>query len=172
MKYIAIDIETNGTNPEKDDILLISAVKLIDGKISETFSKLVKPTKMQTDELELFTGISNKDLENADSLENVIKEFCLFAKGCTVVSYDDFEYYFLNAKGFFADKIIYLREYLKKNYDNIQKFIVDAVIITLGLEKELKTYINSPMFYKKSRLFYSLKVAVIFKYVCDKNFVI
>ena len=170
MNYITVDIETNGVSPKNDDILLISAVKIINGEICDTFSKLVKPLRPQTEELELFTNITNKELEYAESLETVIKDFAEFAEGCTVVSYDEFEYNFLNYKGFSSDNVIYLREYIKKNYPQIEKYIADAVIYALGLEKDLKVLVNSPMFYKKTRLFYALKVACIFTFVAGTHF--
>ncbi len=170
MNYITIDIETNGANPETDDILLLSAVKITDGKITDTFSRLVKPSRPQSDEMALFTGITNEDLTDADELSLVIKEFSDFSRDCVIVSYDNFEYFFLNSKGFVAENIIYLREYLKNNYTNIEKFIADAVIISLGLEKHLKEEINRPAFYNKTRLFYALKVAIIFMFVLKNDF--
>lgn len=167
MNYIVIDVETNGAIPENDDLLLLSATKITDGKIVETFSKLVKPSRPQTEELELLTGITNDDLNEADNVESVICEFKAFAKDCTVVSYDDFEYNFLKTKGFYAENIIYLREYIKNMYPDLKKYIVDAVIASLGLEEFLKSYVATSMFYGKTRLFYSLKVAVVFLSVLE-----
>ncbi len=167
MKYTVIDIETNGANPQNDDVLLLSATKITDGKISDTFSKLIKPTRPQTEELELFTGISNKDIESAEELETVIKEFSEFAKDSVIVSYDDFEYFFLENKGFKAEKVIYLREYIRKTYPDIGKYIADGVLISLGLEGALKEFLASEMYYGKTRLFYSLKVALIFLSVIE-----
>ena len=94
MNFVTIDIETNGAVPENDDLLLLSATKIVNGEIAETFSRLVKPSRPQTEELELFTGISNDDLEDADESKKVISEFMEFAKDCVIVSYDDFEYIF------------------------------------------------------------------------------
>lgn len=167
MKYTVIDIETNGANPQNDDVLLLSATKITDGKISDTFSKLIKPTRPQTEELELFTGISNKDIESAEELETVIKEFSEFAKDSVIVSYDDFEYFFLENKGFKAEKVIYLREYIRKTYPDVGKYIADGVLISLGLEGALKEFLASEMYYGKTRLFYSLKVALIFLSVIE-----
>ena len=167
MNFVTIDIETNGAVPENDDLLLLSATKIVNGEIAETFSRLVKPSRPQTEELELFTGISNDDLEDADESKKVISEFMEFAKDCVIVSYDDFEYIFLNNKGFTADKVICLRNYIKKTYPDLQRYIVDAVVISLGLEAKLKEYVSSSLFYEKTRLFYSLKVAVVFLSVIE-----
>lgn len=170
MNFVVIDIETNGVNPENDDLLLLSATKICDGEITDTFSKLVKPSRSQTDELELFTGITNKELESADSIENVISDFQKFSKGCTIVSYDDFEVYFLENKGIKIAKVIYLREYIRNTYPDLGKYIADAVVVSLGLEEMVKNHISTPLYYGKSRLFYSLKVAAIFMSVIE-NFI-
>ena len=167
MEFVVIDIETNGALPETDDLLLLSATKISNGEIIETFSRLVKPTRSQTEELELFTGITNNDLNDAEQLEKVIFEFSEFAKECVVVSYDDFEYKFLNGKGFVAENVIYLRDYIRKCYPDFTRYIVDAVVINLGLEEKLKEYISSPLYYGNTRLFYSLKVAIVFLSVIE-----
>ena len=103
-----------------------------------------------------------------DSQDDVyIADFSDFTKDCVIVSYDDFEYNFLENKGFRAEKIICLREYIRKTYPDLGRYIADAVIISLGLEEKLKEYISMPLFFGKSRLFYSLKVAVIFLSVIE-----
>lgn len=167
MKFVTIDIETNGAIPGKDDLLLLSATKIENSEIVETFSKLIKPSRFLTDELELFTGITNAELENANNADLVISEFKDFAKECIVVSYDDFEYNFLVNYGFTAQKVIYLRDYIKKTYPDLNRYIVDAVIISLGLEEKLKEYVSSNFYYGKTRLFYSLKVALVFLSVVE-----
>ena len=167
MNYTVIDIETNGANPENDDVILLSATKIVDGKIAETFSKLVKPSRPQTEELELFTGITNKELESAEEMDTVMKEFFDFSKDSAIVSYDDFEYFFLESKGFKSEKVIYLREYIKKTYPEIGKYIADGVLISLGLEGKLKEHLVSEIYYGKTHLFYSLKVALIFLAVIE-----
>jgi len=47
------------------------------------------------------------------------------------------------------------------------RYIADAVLISLGLEGVLKEYLSTELFYGKTRLFYSLKVAVIFLSVIE-----
>jgi len=169
MDYIIVDIETNGPNPENDDILLISAVKISGENIVDTFSKLVKPSRPQTEHFEIFTGITNKDLECADEICDVLEEFREFSNDATIVSYDDFEYFFLNSKGFEAQKVIYLRDYIRKTYPNLNKYIADGVIISLGLQQNLQECMDSLMFSGKTRLLYALKVSVIFLNII-KNF--
>ncbi len=167
MNFIIIDIETNGAIPENDDLLLLSATKISNGEITDTFSRLVKPSRPQTEELELFTGITNDELTETENYEKVIADFAEFAKDSVIVSYDDFEYKFLECKGFKAERVIFLREYIRKIYPDLNRYIADAIIISLGLEEKLKEYISTPIYHGKTRLFYSLKVAVIFLSVIE-----
>ena len=41
--YIAFDLETTGFSPERNQIIEIGAVKVIDGKITDKFSTFVNP---------------------------------------------------------------------------------------------------------------------------------
>ena len=42
---MVFDLETTGLSPINDEITEIGAVKVIDGKISDTFEMLVKPNQ-------------------------------------------------------------------------------------------------------------------------------
>ena len=41
--YVVFDLETTGINPVSDDIIEISALKVVNGKIVEEFSSLINP---------------------------------------------------------------------------------------------------------------------------------
>ena len=41
--YIVIDVETTGLDPKKDKIIEIGAVKVKDGVVDKTYSKLINP---------------------------------------------------------------------------------------------------------------------------------
>jgi DNA polymerase III epsilon subunit family exonuclease len=43
--YVVFDLETTGTSPRYDAIIEISAVKVIDGRVVDTFSTLVNPDR-------------------------------------------------------------------------------------------------------------------------------
>ena len=50
--YVVIDIETSGINPDKDEIIRLSALSIVNGNEAGTFFKLVKPIKPLTEEME------------------------------------------------------------------------------------------------------------------------
>ena len=41
--YVCFDLETTGLSPETDEIIEIGAVKVIEGKVVDRFSRFVKP---------------------------------------------------------------------------------------------------------------------------------
>lgn len=69
--YISIDLETTGLNPKEDRIIEIGAVKVIDGKIVDTFSTFVNPGRKLEERIVELTGIRDEDLQDAPSIEEV-----------------------------------------------------------------------------------------------------
>lgn len=70
--YICIDLETTGLNPKMDKIIEIGAVKVIDGKVTDTFSALVNPGRILEERVSELTGITNDKLENAPYIEDIL----------------------------------------------------------------------------------------------------
>ena len=71
--YVVLDIETTGFNPSENEIIELSAIKVLNGDIVEEFSKLVKPMGYVNDYIVNLTGITREMLENAFNLKEVIK---------------------------------------------------------------------------------------------------
>ena len=61
--YIVIDIETNGLSVNSDEIIKLSALKIVNGKIAGRVSSLVKPSKSLDENVEKLTGITNAELD-------------------------------------------------------------------------------------------------------------
>ena len=58
--YVVFDLETTGLSPINNEITEIGAVKVIDGKISDTFEMLVKPNQKISKKITDITGITNE----------------------------------------------------------------------------------------------------------------
>ncbi|NLL78416.1 MAG: 3'-5' exonuclease [Clostridiales bacterium] len=75
--YVALDLETTGLNPKEDSIFEIGAVKVTDGKITDTYSTFVIPAKQLSERVTKLTGITEKDLEHAiepwQAIANIIE---------------------------------------------------------------------------------------------------
>ncbi len=59
-EYVAIDIETTGLRPGKDEITEIAAVRYEDGEEKESFCKLIKIRQTLKESIIKLTGITNE----------------------------------------------------------------------------------------------------------------
>lgn len=101
LDYVCFDLETTGFSPNLHDILEIGAWKFNkDGvKIGE-FRRLIKPTRLIPPEVIKLTGITDEDVKDCESIQEVLPEFFDFCDGCILVGYNlCFDYSFLLTKG-------------------------------------------------------------------------
>ena len=78
--YVCVDIETTGIRPKWDRIIEIGAVKVRDGKITDTFSKLIHPGVSLPYQITALTGITDDMLAGKPEIEQILPEFIEFAK--------------------------------------------------------------------------------------------
>lgn len=77
-EYILIDLETTGLSPIYNEIIEISALKIKDREIIDTFSELIKPEYEIDDFIAKLTGITNEMVENSRNVKEVISDFMSF----------------------------------------------------------------------------------------------
>ena len=88
-EYVCFDCETTGLDPKKDDIISIGAVIIKNNTIvaSKKFVKFIKPkTKLQVEAIKVH-HIRECDLQDAEDINKVIKEFLEFIGSRTLVGY-------------------------------------------------------------------------------------
>ena len=88
-EYVCFDCETTGLDPKKDDIISIGAVIIKNNTIvaSKKFVKFIKPkTKLQVEAIKVH-HIRECDLQDAEDINKVIKEFLEFIGNRTLVGY-------------------------------------------------------------------------------------
>lgn len=94
--YIALDLEMTGLNPKLDKIIEIGAVKVIDGKIVDTFESFINPGRWLLDDIVRLTGITNEMLEDAKSPKEVCLPLYRFLNGFVLLGHGlQFDYSFL-----------------------------------------------------------------------------
>ena len=102
--YVVLDIETTGFSSEKDKIIDISAVKIVNGKMIEQFSTLVNPGIVITREVANLTSITNDMVKDAPPCEEAIRELMGFCKGSVLVSHHaEFSMSFIKQAGQYLD---------------------------------------------------------------------
>ena len=72
-EWIALDLETTGLSPVKDEIIEIGAVKFRDRKRIEDFSSFVKPSQKLGNFVKTLTGIQQSDVDRAPDVKSVLK---------------------------------------------------------------------------------------------------
>ncbi|MGL4653866.1 exonuclease domain-containing protein [Cetobacterium sp.] len=76
--YILIDLETTGLSPIYNEIIEISALKIKDGEVIDTFSELIKPKYEIDGFIAKLTGITNEMVRNSREVKEVISDFMNF----------------------------------------------------------------------------------------------
>lgn len=99
-KFIVLDLETTGSHPMNNEIIEIGAVKVIDGKIVDTFSQLVCPREEIPEYVSMLTGITADMVAKAPPIEKVLPEFIEFCQDYVIVGHNVilFDYRMLKAK--------------------------------------------------------------------------
>lgn len=126
--YVVFDVETTGFEANKEEIIEIGACKIVDGRIDETFSTFVKPSKHIPREITELTGIDDEMVKESPTINYVIPDFYKFCHGAKIVAHNaQFDMSFIY---FIANKLSY-------NFDN-------EIIDTLALARQklpgLKNY--------------------------------
>lgn len=133
--YVCVDLETTGLDPKTDKIIEIGAVKVKNGEITDRFQRFVNPGRLLTEKVKELTGISDKDLVNAPSVEEVLPEFLVFSgKDCLLGHSVLFDYSFLKKAVVNMDK-----------KDEYERFGIDTLKIArkhlASLESRRLTYL-------------------------------
>ncbi len=86
--YVVFDLETTGIDLMSNGITEIGAVKLVNGKMTEQFTTLVKPDYPITEENMAITGITPEMVKDAPKIGVVIPDFMKFIEGAILVAHN------------------------------------------------------------------------------------
>ena len=126
--YVVFDVETTGFEANKDEIIELGACKIVDGRIDETFSTFVKPSKHIPREITELTGIDDEMVKDAPTINYVIPDFYKFCHGAKLVAHNaQFDMSFIY---FIANKLSY-------NFDNE---VVDTLALARAKMPGLKNH--------------------------------
>ena len=98
--WVAFDLETTGLDASKDAIIEIGAVKFQGGKTLDTFETFVNPRRRISPFIASLTGIRQRDLDRADTIERVAASFIAFVGASPLIAHNaDFDLGFLRSSG-------------------------------------------------------------------------
>lgn len=140
--YVVFDIETTGFSPEKNRIIEIGAVKVVDGVITDRFSAFVNPDVPIPFEIEQLTGINDNMVLPAPKIGVVLPQFLDFAKHCVLVAHNasfDISFIAHNAEqlGLDFDPTVLDTVALARHLlPSLNRFKLDTVAKALGISLE------------------------------------
>jgi len=97
---VVLDFETTGLSPNLGDRAIeIGAVKLVNGKVVDSFQQLMNPGFRVSSFIESYTGITNNMLRTAPSCDEVMASFSEFIAGQNLIAHNaSFDKRFLDAE--------------------------------------------------------------------------
>ena len=137
--YVVFDLETTGFSPEKDRIIEIGAVKVVDGAITERFSTFVNPEIPIPFRIEELTSIKDDMVIDAPKIEEILPKFMQFCEGAIMVAHNaEFDMSFINKncerQGLPCDFTIVDTVALARILlPNLNRFKLDTVAKALGV---------------------------------------
>ena len=86
--FVVFDLETTGLDLMNNGITEIGAVKIVNGKITEQFTSLIKPDYAISEEITRLTGITTEMVADSPKIGAVIPDFMKFIEGAILVAHN------------------------------------------------------------------------------------
>ncbi|MBP6322399.1 MAG: PolC-type DNA polymerase III [Fusobacteriaceae bacterium] len=141
--YVVFDLETTGLNAHRNEIIEIGAIKLKGTRIVDRYSTFVKPEGRIPKKIQELTGISELDVSNAKTIEEILPEFLEFAGDATLVAHNaafDMSFIVRDAKRILNKKIensvIDTLQMAKDLYPTLKNYGLKTVTKFLGVALE------------------------------------
>jgi DNA polymerase-3 subunit epsilon/ATP-dependent DNA helicase DinG len=86
--FVALDIETTGTDPQRDAVIEIGAVRFSLRRVESDWSTLINPGRNIPESITQLTGITNEMVRAAPRLEQVLQELAEFVGDAVIVGHN------------------------------------------------------------------------------------
>ena len=107
--YVIFDLETTGVSPNTDEVIEISAVKVIDGNVAGEFSSLVNPGRQIPYTATNINHITDAMVKDAPVFSEVLKDFLTFAGDMVLVGHNihafDMKFIYRDAEKYYGKAI-------------------------------------------------------------------
>jgi DNA polymerase-3 subunit alpha (Gram-positive type) len=140
-EFVVFDIETTGLSKEHDRITEIGAVKVINGKVTDSFSTFVNPEIPIPEGITKLTGITNEMVEDAEPIEKVLPKFIEFFSDSVLVAHNaGFDTGFISKAmermglGELQNTYVDTLELAKSLLPKLKKYKLDIVCDALGID--------------------------------------
>lgn len=142
-KYVVLDLETDGLNPDSDNIIEIGAVKV--GEKQENFQRFIKIERKLSEEIKKLTRIDDEMLEEKGiPLKRALEEFIDFIGGTSILGYNvAFDIKFLNSSlekeglAKINNKVYDIMQFVKKDNLFLNNYKLETVLKSYGIDEKV-----------------------------------
>ena len=86
--YVVFDLETTGVSCRSDEVVEISAIKVLGGEVKDVFSTLVNPGRFIPDRATEVHGIDDEMVKDAPTFDKALADFLEFAGDMILVGHN------------------------------------------------------------------------------------
>lgn len=136
--FVALDLETTGLDARRDEIIELGAARVENGEVVDTFSRLARPSRPLPRAVALLTGITDRELQAAPPLADVLPEFLEFLGDDPLVAHNSpFDAGFLSAatSGRFRRDVLDSLELARIVLPEAPSHALDKLAARLGLKR-------------------------------------
>jgi ATP-dependent DNA helicase DinG len=87
-ELVAIDLETTGLDPMKDEIIEVGAVRMRDGEVIDEYSTMVDPKIPIPTITTNLTGITEQDVKGAPVIDDILPQIAAFTGDTPVIAHN------------------------------------------------------------------------------------
>ena len=141
--FVALDVETTGTNSQKDKITEIGALKICGGAITDIFETLINPGRYIPYDITNLTGITNEMVNNSPDLEQIVPSFLEFIGDSVLIAHNaPFDIRFINAelkamgRDNLSNEVLCTYKLSRRFCPGLKRFSLKSMTKVLGLTNE------------------------------------
>lgn len=140
--FVVFDLETTGLNKMHDKIIEIGAVKIENGKITQSFSTLIDPQIHIPEQATKINGITNNDTHGKPLIDQVLLDFLLFTQNAVLVGQNAeyFDFPFLSAAAekynIYFDNPLLDTMKLAQKYLKLRNYTLAAIANNFNIQNE------------------------------------
>lgn len=138
--FVAIDVETTGLSPIKNELIEVSAIKYNGDEKIDTFTTLIKPKVKIPYYITNITGITNEMVQNSPYVEEIMPDLIKFIDTNPIVAHNaNFDYNFIqnySNNAFSRNTLIDTVQIGRRLYPNLPNHKLGTIAKHIGINED------------------------------------